>query len=68
MNRFKKELAKRGYEMEKDYTSMPCQVSAEFTIEAITVDSEKARLAIHYMQISEYITFDRQMNATKFYD
>lgn len=67
MNRFKKELAKRGYKMEKDYPSMPYQTSMDF-IEAITVNSELALYTIHYLQISIYLAFDRQMNTTELYD
>lgn len=62
MNRFKKELNKHGYKMEKDYDSMPYQTADNF-IEAISVNSETAVLSIYYLSIDLHLAFDRQMHA-----
>ena len=57
MNRFKKELAKRGYKMEKDYPYMPFN-----DVEAIIVDSEHAILFVYLFSIVLRLGFDRYMN------
>ena len=57
MNRFKKELAKRGYKMEKDYPYMPFN-----DVEAIIVDSEHAILFVYLFSRVLRLGFDRYMN------
>ena len=61
MNRFKKELSKRGYKMEKDYPYLPCD-----EIEAIVVNSEDATLCIYHLSMVLHVGFDRQMNEMPF--
>ena len=61
MNRFKKELSKRGYKMEKDYPYMPFN-----EIEAIVVNSEDATLCIYHLSMVLHVGFDRQMNEMPF--
>lgn len=50
MNRFKKELQKRGYKLESDYEYLPCR-----GVEAVRVDSENAQ-AITYTNLVGPIT------------
>ena len=57
MNRFKKELSKRGYKMEKDYPYLPFN-----EVEAIMVDSEHAILFVYHFSTVLRLGFDRQMN------
>ena len=59
MNRFKKELAKRGYKMEKDYISMPYSTDNNYTIEGIKVDAEHCRLITYYNVATLILIFDR---------
>lgn len=45
MNRFKKELRKRGYKLEQDFECLPTPGG----IEAVTVDAERATWAIYHV-------------------
>lgn len=47
MNRFKKELRKRGYKLEMDYPYLPCPIKkgSSIEIETVCVDSEKCMLS-----------------------
>ncbi len=63
MNRFKKEIRKRGYKLESDYPWMPYEIEGSFylVLEAVTVDSENAIVYRHYNVISEENVFLRDM-------
>ena len=67
MNRFKKELAKRGYKMDKDYTYLPYEVSKHIYLECTMVNSSLARLCIVYNVDVIRLQFDRAMNAHEIY-
>lgn len=61
MNRFKKELRKRGYKLEQDYPSMPYSTDSNYTIEAIKVDAEHFRYIMYCNVDTLIIIFDRHM-------
>ena len=63
MNRFKKELAKRGYKMDKDYPCLPCEVSKNIYLECTIVNSSLAKLCIVYNVAVIHLQFDRAMTA-----
>ena len=63
MNRFKKELTKRGYKMDKDYTCLPYEVSKNIYLECTMVNSSLARLCIVYNVDVIRLQFDRAMTA-----
>lgn len=62
MNRFKKEIRKRGYEIENDFPYMPYQVGLHI-IEAIKVNAEKACVTVYTTSISYTISFKRNLKA-----
>lgn len=63
MNRFKKELNKRGYKMEKDYDSMPYESWDGTTLDAIVISAASVTYTRYYTAIVLYTEFDRQMKA-----
>lgn len=60
MNRFKKELRKKGFKLECDYPFLPYDVNA-ITVEGVTVDSTQCLLLEHYNVGTSVQGFDRQM-------
>lgn len=64
MNRFKKELIKRGFKLEHQYDWLPYEVSKNIYIEATVVDSEKATLTNFYNVIVNKVAFNRDMSCT----
>ena len=63
MNRFKKELIKRGYKMDKDYPCLPYEVSKNIYLECTVVNSSLAKLWIVYNVDVIRLQFDRAMTA-----
>lgn len=61
MNRFKKEIRKKGFKLECDYPWLPFEEKTVF-IEAITVDAENCLLKQHANVGTLVLGFDRQMN------
>lgn len=67
MNRFKKEIRKRGFKLESDYLYMPYDIKGRFMgpgyicLDAVIVDSENAIVYRHYNVISEEHVFLRDM-------
>lgn len=57
MNRFKKELRRLGHKTESDYIFLPCD-----GIEAIEVDTSKARRSVYYDTVGWlHYYYDRNM-------
>ena len=65
MNRFKKEIRKRGFKLTSDYEYMPYEIKGGFylVLEAVIVDSENAIVYRHYNVLSEKHVFARDMGA-----
>ena len=67
MNRFKKEIRKRGFKLESDYPWMPYDIKGSFMkpgyicLESVTVDSENAIVYRRYNVLSEEHIFLRDM-------
>ena len=66
MNRFKKELKKRGYKTEEDYDYLPYETAPGVFIEAICIDASRARYTIYYDVIACSTQFDNQMHGHEF--
>ena len=66
MNRFKKELIKRGFELTVKYSDGIYPSYPE--LEAIVVDAEHATLIKYYDTIVLYYVFNNQMQYTQQYD
>jgi hypothetical protein len=62
MNRFKKELAKRGYKMEQDFEYMPYETSPGIYLEGIEVNAEACTYTKHYSVLSISVVFDKYMH------
>ena len=73
MNRFKKEIRKRGYKLESDYPWMPYDIKGSFgepghiALDSVYVDSEMATIYHYYNVIAEKITFFRSMESQNDY-
>ena len=65
MNRFKKELRKKGIKLECDYPFIPYEMK-HVTLEAVEVDSEICTVAFVFTSIIEIVKFDRSMNPVPF--
>lgn len=63
MNRFKKELRKRGFKLENDYDYLPYEVEYYMVLDSVVVDTEHCTFTEHYNSITIQLTFDRAMNA-----
>ena len=66
MNRFKKELIKRGFELTIKHSDYPYPSYPELL--SITVDTEHATLIKEYDTIVLYYVFNNQMAFTQQYD
>lgn len=70
MNRFKKEIRKRGYKLESDYPYLPYDISGSFlepghiVLDSVVVNSEEATVYCCYNVIAEKMTFNRSMELT----
>ena len=65
MNRFKKELRKRGIKLECDYPYLPFDVSESVTLEAVTVRPDQAYISCYYNVVGWVRTyFNRKMQAS----
>ena len=62
MNRFKKELMKKGIELECQYDWMPYEVSNGVVIDTIIVDSERAIVHMYYNVIDLHYMMQRDGN------
>lgn len=62
MNRFKKEVRKKGVKLENDYMYMPIAVCNNLVLESVIVVAEKAKVSLCYTcGVIEY-TMDRSGN------
>lgn len=75
MNRFKKEIRKRGYKLESDYPCMPYDIKGKFgepghiALDSVTVNTERCEIFCVFNVIVEKVVFSRAMEAesTVFY-
>ena len=67
MNRFKKEVRKKGFKLENDYPWLPYDMKS-VTLEGVTANAEKVRVINWYNVGAEIITFDRSMNTSVDFD
>ena len=62
MNRFKKELRKKGVKLESDYLYLPCPYGESLILEGISVSSEQAKFIKHFTCGSVLYKMDRKGN------
>lgn len=48
MNRFKKEVRKKGVKLENDYIFMPINVGNNLVLESVIIETEKAKVSLCY--------------------
>lgn len=62
MNRFKKELRKRGYKLEQDFECLPSPEG----IECVKVDAECVKWSIYHISAGwAWVTFDRSFEGVE---
>ena len=60
MNRFKKELRKKGIKMENDYNYLPCEYGNNLVLEGISVSADYAKFILHFTCGSVWYKMDRK--------
>ena len=68
MNRFKKELIKRGFSLEHQYPCLPYEVSNGIYIDSIIANAEYCTYTTYYNVLRSHGYFDRSMNYHEFPD
>lgn len=48
MNRFKKEVRKRGVKLENDYMYMPIDIGNNLVLDSVIVKSERAKVSLYF--------------------
>ena len=67
MNRFKKELRKKGIKLESDYPWLPFELKSGGIIEGVKVLTEYGIVEFYFTSMIERVWFDRGMNPIPLY-
>lgn len=65
MNRFKKELKKRGVMLEQDYDYLPYPVDKHVVLEGVVVNAETATVATYYNTIALFDHYGRDFSVVE---